>query len=89
MPAIREQGFAADIAGDVGSYEQERGRKRSTQVLPICGADEPQASRTARSSPAMTNYDRWNYMPEKHAGMAKWDKFVRTMLGKKRLKIAA
>ncbi|MFZ5681595.1 MAG: tyrosine-type recombinase/integrase [Pseudomonadota bacterium] len=35
------------------------------------------------------NYDRWNYMPEKRAGMAKWDKFVRAMLGKGRRKIAA
>lgn len=35
------------------------------------------------------NYDRWNYMPEKRAGMAKWDKFVRGMLGKGRRKIAA
>jgi len=35
------------------------------------------------------NYDRWNYMPEKRAGMAKWDKFVRAMLAKKSLKIAA
>lgn len=30
------------------------------------------------------NYDRWNYMPEKRAGMAKWDKFVRAMLAKKK-----
>ena len=29
------------------------------------------------------NYDRWNYMPEKRAGMARWDKFVRGLLGKK------
>jgi integrase len=29
------------------------------------------------------NYDRWNYMPEKRAGMAKWDKFVRAFLKKK------
>lgn len=35
------------------------------------------------------NYDRWNYMPEKRAGMAKWDKFVRAMLGKGRRKMAA
>ena len=28
------------------------------------------------------NYDRWNYMPEKRAGMAKWDKFVRALLKK-------
>jgi len=35
------------------------------------------------------HYDRWNYMVEKRAGMAKWDKFVRTMLAKKRLKAAA
>jgi integrase len=35
------------------------------------------------------NYDRWNYMPEKRAGMAKWDKFVRATLGKGRRKIAA
>lgn len=35
------------------------------------------------------NYHRWNYMPEKRAGMAKWDKFVRAMLAGKRLKTAA
>ena len=35
------------------------------------------------------HYDRWHYMVEKCAGMAKWDKFVRAMLGKKRLKAAA
>jgi len=36
------------------------------------------------------NYDRWNYMREKRAGMAKWDKFVRAMLAKKRpLKLVA
>lgn len=29
------------------------------------------------------NYDRWHYMPEKRAGMAKWDKFVRALLKKK------
>jgi integrase len=28
------------------------------------------------------NYDRWNYMPEKRAGMAKWDRFVRAILKK-------
>ena len=35
------------------------------------------------------HYDRWNYMVEKRAGMAKWDKFVRALLAKKRLKAAA
>lgn len=35
------------------------------------------------------HYDRWNYMAEKRAGMAKWDKFVRAMLAKKRLNAAA
>src|SRR3546814_10005255 len=30
------------------------------------------------------NYDRWNYMPEKRAGMAKWDKYVRELLAKKK-----
>lgn len=29
------------------------------------------------------NYDRWNYMPEKRAGMARWDKFARALLKKK------
>jgi hypothetical protein len=27
-------------------------------------------------------YDRWNYMPEKRAGIEKWDTFVRTLLTK-------
>jgi integrase len=31
------------------------------------------------------SYDRWNYMPEKRAGMAKWDAFVRALLSKKHL----
>ncbi|MNL25054.1 hypothetical protein D3C87_1465170 [compost metagenome] len=35
------------------------------------------------------HYDRWNYMVERRAGMAKWDKFVRARLAKKKLKIAA
>jgi integrase len=35
-------------------------------------------------------YDRWNYMREKRTGMAKWDKFVRATLAKKRpLKLVA
>jgi hypothetical protein len=29
------------------------------------------------------NYDGWNYMPEKRAGMPRWDKFVRALLNKK------
>lgn len=32
------------------------------------------------------SYDRWNYMPEKRAAVAKWDKFVRELLSKKRRK---
>ncbi|MDR3494856.1 MAG: tyrosine-type recombinase/integrase [Ancalomicrobiaceae bacterium] len=35
------------------------------------------------------HYDRWNYMAEKRAGMAKWDKFVRGILAKKKLRTAA
>ena len=35
------------------------------------------------------NYDRWNYMPEKRAGMARWDKFVRTLLAKKQTTLPA
>lgn len=30
------------------------------------------------------NYDRWNYMPEKRAGMTKWDMFVRALLAEKK-----
>jgi len=30
------------------------------------------------------SYDRWNYMPEKRAAMARWDKFVRDILVKKK-----
>ena len=33
------------------------------------------------------SYDRWNYMPEKRAGMEKWDEFVTTLLSKKPPKI--
>ncbi|MBD8906372.1 tyrosine-type recombinase/integrase [Methylorubrum zatmanii] len=35
------------------------------------------------------NYDRWNYMPEKRAGMKRWDAFVRALIAKRRLKEAA
>lgn len=28
------------------------------------------------------NYDRWNDMPEKRAGMKQWDEFVRAMLAR-------
>lgn len=31
------------------------------------------------------HYDRWEYMPEKRAGMARWDKFVRTLLMRKKV----
>jgi len=29
------------------------------------------------------SYDRWTYMPEKRAGMKKWDTFVRSLLNRK------
>ncbi|MGX8013707.1 tyrosine-type recombinase/integrase [Mesorhizobium sp. ORM8.1] len=32
------------------------------------------------------SYDRWNYMPEKRAAMARWDKFVSELLTKKKRK---
>jgi integrase len=35
------------------------------------------------------SYDRWNYMPEKRAGMAKWNDFVAVLLSTKRVSIAA
>jgi hypothetical protein len=35
------------------------------------------------------SYDRWNYMPEKRAGMEKWDAFVRTLLSKTPMTAAA
>jgi integrase len=35
------------------------------------------------------NYDRWNYMPEKRDGMAKWNNFVTALLIEKPAKIAA
>ncbi len=35
------------------------------------------------------NYDRWNYMPEKRAAMVKWDRYVRGLLTRTKLKQAA
>jgi integrase len=35
------------------------------------------------------NYDRWTYMPEKRAGMEKWNEFVAALLASKPLHIAA
>ena len=35
------------------------------------------------------SYDRWSYMPEKRAAMNVWNKFVRVLLSRKRLKVAA
>ena len=32
------------------------------------------------------SYDRWNYMPEKRAAMARWDKFVSELVTKKKRK---
>ena len=35
------------------------------------------------------SYDRWNYMPEKRAGMMKWNEFVTALLSKEQVKTAA
>ena len=35
------------------------------------------------------SYDRWNYMPEKRAGMKKWNTWVARLLARKALKAAA
>lgn len=35
------------------------------------------------------NYDRWNYMPEKRAGMETWNSFVTSLLGAPRSTLAA
>ncbi len=35
------------------------------------------------------NHDRWNYMPEKRAGMKKWDKFVTALPSKGQKRKAA
>ena len=35
------------------------------------------------------SYDRWTYMPEKRAAMETWDAFVRALLARKRLEVAA
>jgi integrase len=35
------------------------------------------------------SYDRWNYMPEKRAAIARWDRFVRALLLRKTKKRAA
>ncbi len=35
------------------------------------------------------SYDRWNYLPEKRAGMKKWNTFVTTLLSKKHVRNAA
>jgi integrase len=35
------------------------------------------------------SYDRWTYMPDKRAGMAKWDKFVKALLKKKPMQAVA
>jgi integrase len=35
------------------------------------------------------SYDRWNYMPEKRAGMKKWNTWVTRLLARKALKAAA
>jgi integrase len=35
------------------------------------------------------SYDRWSYMPQKRAAMNVWNKFVRVLLSRKRLKVAA
>lgn len=35
------------------------------------------------------SYDRWHYMPQKRAAMKKWDAYVRTLLARNPLELAA
>ena len=35
------------------------------------------------------SYDRWTYLPEKRAGMERWNRFVVGILRKKQLTVAA
>ena len=35
------------------------------------------------------SYDRWNYMPEKRAGMTKWNEFVTALVSNSSCQIAA
>ena len=44
---------------------------------------------SSRQDVSSKSYDRWNYMPEKRAGMKKWDKFVAALLTKRPVTIAA
>jgi len=44
----------------------------------------PSATDPSKPVSHSKHYDRWNYMVEKRAGMAKWDKFVRALLAKKK-----
>jgi hypothetical protein len=58
---------------------------RSRQ-LPVQGAkaERDRLQNHALQDVCSENYDRWNYMPEQRAGMARWGRFVRALLKKKK-----
>ena len=58
--------FRSTLAGKAGVSKEIRDRLQNHALQDV----------------SSKNYDRWNYMPEKRAGMAKWDKFVRALLKK-------
>jgi hypothetical protein len=43
---------------------------------------------TAVYESMLRNYDRWTYMPEKRAGMGKWNEFVTTLHSKNSASLA-
>jgi hypothetical protein len=74
-------------------HATNRDLRRTFKTLAGKAGSRRKSATVSRTTPCRTSapkhYDRWNYMVEKRAGMAKWDKFVRAMLAKKRLKAAA
>jgi hypothetical protein len=53
------------------------------------GNPRPYPKPRAEDVSCCKSYDRWTYMPEKRAGMEKWNEFVTVLLAPKLLTIAA
>lgn len=59
-------------------------RSRLYELIQSGDLETVKVGRSTLQDVSSKHYDRWHYMVEKRAGMAKWDKFVRALLAKKR-----
>ena len=77
-PVSSQAHAVADQTSDVGRKRTDRyGARRAEKQI------RDRIKSHALHDVSSKNYDRWNYMSEKRAGMARWDRFVRALLAKK------